>query len=42
MEGKFTITSNSFKHEGNLAIKYTAYADNISPHLKWVNPPKGT
>lgn len=41
MQSKFVVLSNSFKNNENLSKKYTAYADNISPHLKWSNAPAG-
>ena len=36
------VKSSSFKHEGDLLKKYTAYGENLSPHLQWENIPVGT
>ncbi|MCX7880602.1 MAG: YbhB/YbcL family Raf kinase inhibitor-like protein [Ignavibacteria bacterium] len=36
------ISSTAFEHEGFIPAKYTCDGENISPPLKWSNPPEGT
>jgi Raf kinase inhibitor-like YbhB/YbcL family protein len=38
----FTLSSNSFKHNTMMPIKYTKYSSNISPELKINNLPEKT
>ena len=41
-KSEMIVNSTSFKHEGDLLKKYTAYGENISPNLSWENIPAGT
>src|SRR5690606_30786634 len=36
------VTSNAFKHNSDMPLRYTAYGDNLSPDLFWSNLPEGT
>jgi Raf kinase inhibitor-like YbhB/YbcL family protein len=38
----FTITSNAFDHNGEIPIRYTCEAEDISPALAWSGLPPGT
>lgn len=42
MEKPFTLTSPAFSHNGMIPKPYTCSGENISPELRWSNPPKGT
>jgi Raf kinase inhibitor-like YbhB/YbcL family protein len=42
MEDTINVTSTAFEHHGTVALKYTAYGDNISPQLSWSELPAGT
>lgn len=39
---KFTIESDDFQNESMLDKKFTPDGDDISPSLKWIDPPVGT
>ena len=39
---EFTITSTAFKEGEMIPAKYTADGKDVSPQLKWSNPPAGT
>jgi Raf kinase inhibitor-like YbhB/YbcL family protein len=39
---KFMLTSSAFQAEAEIARKYTCDGDDISPPLRWENPPAGT
>lgn len=39
---KFTLISPAFKDNANIPSKYTCDGRNMSPELRWTNPPKGT
>lgn len=41
MNGSFTLTSPSFKHNGSIPSKFTCDDQNISPELNWDNVPSG-
>ena len=34
--------SSAFKHEGSIPANFTCDGDNVSPPLKWTEPPAGT
>jgi hypothetical protein len=36
------LISNDFEEGGMIPVKFTCKGDDISPHLKWSNPPKNT
>ncbi|TXT58254.1 MAG: hypothetical protein BAJALOKI1v1_1710006 [Promethearchaeota archaeon] len=36
------IKSKDFEHEGMIPVKFTCKGEDISPHLKWSEPPKNT
>lgn len=38
----FTIRSSSFADKGEMPSKYTCEGEDVSPHLAWSDPPKGT
>jgi len=38
----FTLSSTAFTHNGKMARANTKYDRNVSPALKWSNPPAGT
>lgn len=42
MDTDFSISSPSFIHNGNIPIKHTCEAEDISPELIWKNTPEGT
>ena len=35
------LTSDAFEHGGNIPVKYSCNGEDISPHLKWSDPPMG-
>ncbi|GGI76784.1 YbhB/YbcL family Raf kinase inhibitor-like protein [Legionella impletisoli] len=38
----FTLTSEAFKNNGNIPVKYTCQGEDRSPPLTWSNVPDGT
>lgn len=40
--GKFTITSGAFEPGGAIPSRFTCSGANVSPMLRWRNPPTGT
>ncbi len=36
------LESNDFEQNGMIPPKFTCKGEDISPHLKWMNPPKNT
>jgi Raf kinase inhibitor-like YbhB/YbcL family protein len=38
----FTLTSESFLHEGEIPIHHTCEGKNVPPELSWRDPPSGT
>jgi Raf kinase inhibitor-like YbhB/YbcL family protein len=38
-QGKLAVTSTAFKHNGAMPMKYSEYADGISPALSWTAVP---
>jgi Raf kinase inhibitor-like YbhB/YbcL family protein len=38
-QGKAAITSSAFNNHGNLAMKFSEYADGVSPPLSWTAVP---
>jgi Raf kinase inhibitor-like YbhB/YbcL family protein len=38
-QGKLAVTSTAFKHNGAMPMKYSEYADGISPALAWTAVP---
>ena len=38
----FIVSSDSFKHEGEIPSKYTCEGDDVSPALSWSGAPDGT
>ncbi|HZW61987.1 MAG TPA: YbhB/YbcL family Raf kinase inhibitor-like protein [Candidatus Babeliales bacterium] len=39
---QFTVSSQSFKNNESIPVKYTGDGQNVSPHLQWSNAPAGT
>ena len=39
---KMEIISNNFKHDQDIPSKFTCQGENIRPHLKWSEFPRGT
>jgi len=42
MANVFTLTSPAFKHDNPIPVKFTGDGPDVSPALKWENPPEGT
>ncbi|MBN2380803.1 YbhB/YbcL family Raf kinase inhibitor-like protein [candidate division WOR-3 bacterium] len=38
----FQLRSPAFENEGDIPAKYTCQGEEVSPPLRWENPPKGT